>query len=152
MATPKLYVGKQFTRDVGHASDAHYVTSMQATMREVTGKLLNILDQFEDASADLMKEAIEPTMDLADYYCPVLTGELQASRFIEVRKFRGVPRLEAGYAKGGKPSYAALVHEATWIPRKTPKRSKFLQAAISEDMNNIFSRLSSGYAQFMAGG
>lgn len=149
MANVKLNVGKQFTRNVGNAFEADFTNRMQATMRELTGKLMDVLDQFEDASPEIMKDAIEPTMDLADYYCPVLTGDLQRSRFIEVRNFRGKPRIEAGYARGGSPRYAAYVHEAYWVPRRAPKRPKFLQAAIMEDMNNIYNRLGAGYAAFM---
>lgn len=149
MVNVKLNVGKQFSRNVGHASDAYFVQSMQNAMRDVTDQLLSILDQFEEASAEIMREAIEPTMDLADYYCPKDTHRLVNSQFIEVRNFRGKPRLEAGYAKGGIPFYGAFVHEATWVPHKEPTRSKWLQAAIMEDMNNIYSRLGQGYRAFM---
>lgn len=149
MANVKLHVGKQFSRNVGHASDPYFTQSMQSTMRELTDTLLDILDQFSDASAEIMEEAIEPTMDLADYYCPKDTHRLVNSRFIEVRNFRGKPRLEAGYARGGVPHYGAFVHEATWVPHRAPTRSKWLQAAMMEDLNNIYDRLGQGYRAFM---
>ncbi|MEB3012856.1 hypothetical protein VJI77_07640, partial [Parvimonas sp. D2] len=45
-----------------------------------------------------------------------------------------------GFGRGGNPSYAVYVHEMPFA-HKAPTRSKFLQAALDEDMGEIESKL-----------
>lgn len=130
-------------------SEAPTIQSALIATKRLTDKLMDILDQFEDASDEIMLNALQPTKDLADYYCPMDTGALRGSGYLEVVSFRGKPRVEIGYGKGGKPEYASFVHEDTTQFHKAPTRSKWLQAAIMEDLPNIQSRLEEGYRQFM---
>jgi hypothetical protein len=81
-------------------------------------------------------------------YAPVLTGALRASGYLEKVGFRGKPRVEIGFGRGGDPDYAAFVHEAVDIPRRAPTRSKYLEAAVMEDLDQIYRRLGEGYKTF----
>jgi hypothetical protein len=143
-------IGRRTAGGFLYPSEPGYFAMMQATSKALVAELNSIIDQFEDVAPDIMLDALEPTMKLADYYCPKDTYATVNSRYLEVTSRKGsAPRVEAGYAKGGKPFYAALVHERTWVPHREPTRSKWLQAAMMEDLSNIFDRVAGSYSDFM---
>lgn len=133
-------------------SEPGYTDMMKAQSRALTDALLDIFNQFEDASEDIMLEALQPTFEKAIYYTPVDTGALVNSAYLEKASFRGKPRVEMGFARGGHPHYAVYVHEMLDIPHMPPTRSKFLEAAIKEDLDAIWQRLAALYKAFMDGG
>jgi hypothetical protein len=97
-------------------------------------------------SGAVLYNALKPTFDKSQTYVPIDTGDLKKSGYLEVRR-RGLFRayeVEIGYGRGGFPSYAIYVHE-TPIFHKPPTRWKFLQAAISEDGNEIQKRINEGF-------
>lgn len=143
----KASIGTAFSRSGQYAS----VTSAQASGKVITDALNKVLDQFELASEDIMIEALEPTLEFAKHLTPKLTHALVNSAYLEAASFRGKPRVEIGFARGGIPYYAAFVHEMIDIPHKDPTRSKFLQAAVMSDLGEIYKRLGDGYAEFMNG-
>jgi hypothetical protein len=116
------------------------------------GRILSdIFDQFEGASEELMIEAMEPTFTKSQEYCPTASGVMRASGYLEKTGFRGKPRVEIGYGRGGYPHYTVYVHEMTGIFHEPPTRSKWLQAAVMEDTDAIYERLGRGYKAFMNG-
>lgn len=131
-----------------YPSEPRYVSQMNAAARRMSDTLLNILAQFEEASEDIMLEALEPTMEKAKRYTPVDTGNLKASAYLEVAPFRGKPRVELGFARGGSPKYAMYVHEIPYT-HSPPTSWKFLERALKEDINNIYMRLGAGYREFI---
>ena len=132
-----------------YASESDYVQQVQAVMKALRDDLQYIMDQFEDVTPDITIEALRPIFDKSQEYCPHRTGELRNSGFLESVGFRGEPRVEMGYAKGGIPRYAVLVHEQVEVQHKAPTRSKFLEAAINEDYGEIIDRVYDGYKRFM---
>src|SRR3954471_14983203 len=92
-------------------SEPGYTAQMRSSSKSVIDALLNVLEQFEDVSNEIMIEALHPTMELAVYYTPVDTGELVESAYLEEAEFRGKPRIEIGFGRGGVPHYAVIVHE-----------------------------------------
>ena len=127
-------------------SSAQYYSEMKASSAAMMQKLLAVIDAMEEASPEIIMEALEPTKALAEYYCPHDTGKLEESAYLEVTSFRGKPRVELGFAKGNDPHYAALVHERP-IPHAAPTSYKFLQRAIDEDAENVFARIVAGYQE-----
>lgn len=119
--------------------------------RALSDMLIGILDQVYDASEEIMLEALEPTFEKSQMYCPVETGKLKNSGYLEVNAFRGNPRVEIGYGFGGSPKnkmgkpYTAYVHEMLELKHEPPTRAKWLQAAVMEDLDLIMERLSIGY-------
>ena len=155
MARRRLRVKAGIGRTGAHGNSGFHVSHTNAakqSAKAITDKILDIFDQFEQASEDLMLEALEPTFELSKKYCPKDTGALVASGYLEKVGFRGKPRVELGYGRGGTPDYAAYVHEMVDIPHQSPTRSKWLQAAVMEDLDNIYLRLGAGYLAFMNGG
>lgn len=154
MATRRLKVnaniGKTRIRGSGRfPSEKAITSSMQKSGKRITDALLNIFDQFEAVSEEVMIQALEPTLELADYYCPVDTGDLLESHYLEGTGTPSNPRVEIGYGRRGVPYYAAYVHEMVGIPHAEPTRSKWLQAAVMEDLENIYNRVGAGYKEFM---
>ncbi len=145
----KALVGSRTRANQMYPSEAGYAEAMAQTSKAITASLLDILDQFEEASPEIMIEALEPTLEITDALTPKDTGELVESHYLEETSFRGKPRVEIGYAKGGSPYYAMYVHEMVGIPHAEPTRSKFLQAGVMQDLDNIEKRLVIGYQRFM---
>jgi hypothetical protein len=84
-----------------------------------------------------MVEALQPTLELSQEYCPIETGELRASGYVEARGRTA----EIGYGKDGMAPYAVLVHENPKFYHTPPTQSKFLQRAMDEDYFKILGRL-----------
>lgn len=146
----KVQVGLQRVGRAMWPSEPGYVAQMNAQAKALTDALLDIFKQFEDASEDIMLEALQPTFQKALEYTPVLTGELRASGYLEKAGFRGKPRVEMGFARGGNPRYAIYVHEIPYS-HEPPTQWKFLQKALMEDLDGIYQRLGEGYRTFMNG-
>jgi len=131
------------------ASEPDYVAQVNAQMKALMDDLQYIMDQFAAVTPEITKEAMQPTFDKSQEYCPHKTGVLKDSGYLEIVGFRGQPRVEMGYGKGGVPRYAVLVHEMVEVPHAPPTRSKFLEAAINEDYGSIIDRVHEGYKRFM---
>lgn len=97
----------------------------------------------EAEAVDAMVDAIEPVMDQALVYAPIQSGELRASAYIEKTQIRGRPTVAFGFGQGGRPDYAIFVHEMPY-EHIAPTRSKFLSAAVEEDISGIQRRFAEG--------
>jgi hypothetical protein len=149
----KIQIGKQNVRAATpYPSEPGYVAQMQSQAKKMTDTLLDILDQFKDVSEDLMLEALEPTGEKSQVYCPKDTHELVDSFYLVKAPFRGKPRVEMGYARNSKPPYAVFVHEIPTHQHEYPTRYKFLEQAMKEDLEMIHFRLNILYRDFMSGG
>lgn len=149
MTIARLKMGKTYVRVPAFASETEYVRLANQAMKSIMADLQYIIDETEGTTPEIMKEALEPTLELSAKYCPKDTGALVNSRYLEVTSFRGKPTVEMGYAKGGKPSYAAYVHEMVQIPHKAPTQAKFLERAVNEDIGNVIDRVVQGYQQLL---
>lgn len=118
-----------------------YRGMMKAQMDAAINSLKEIIADIKNVSVDILYEALEPTLELAKSYCPVDTGVLRDSGYLEKQTYEGGARVILGFAKGGDPPYAILVHEMTNLRHLPPTRSKFLLAAIEEDSANIYGRI-----------
>jgi hypothetical protein len=116
-------------------------------------EMQQVVDQFKswtlhmtNSSGQVLLEALRPTYEKSRTYCPVLTGALIDSGYIEVRRvglLRGW-QAEIGYGRGGQPSYAVTVHEKP-VYHRPPTRHKWLQTALQEDGNEIQQRIREGF-------
>jgi hypothetical protein len=151
MTAYRLNVGKIRKVGLKYPWEAGYIDSVRAQMKDLTALLNGVMSQFLDASPEIMIEAMQPTFELSQAYCPVDTGAMKASGYLEVTNTGKEPRVELGYARGGVPFYTALQHETTDFYHEPPTRAKWLQAAVMEDLSNIGARLATGYNRFMGG-
>ena len=147
----KLKLGLVRVTKPVYASQSNFVALVNQQMRAVQEDLENILEQFEEVTPEIPLEALRPTFEKSQEYVPKKSGALHDSGYLEIVQFRGNPKVEMGYAKGGRPDYAVYVHEMTNIPHKSPTSAKFLERAINEDLHQIIDRLHEGYNRFMNG-
>lgn len=145
----KLKVGKVSVRSPKYMSEATYVRSINQGWKAIEASLKSIINQFEDITPEIMRDALQPTFDKSQVYVPHQTGALKNSGYLEIVEFRGNPKVEIGYGRGGSPDYAVYVHEMVEIPHRAPTQAKFLERAVNEDMQDIADRLALSYKAFM---
>lgn len=151
MTNIRLQVGKITSRGAKYPWEPGYVASVEKQVRELTDILRSICDQFGDVTPEICRDALEPTFEKSKVYCPKDTHRLVNSGYLEITGFRGQPRVEMGYAKGGDPHYAVLVHENLNMHHQPPTQAKFLQRAVEEDLPDIAVRIGEGFRTFMNG-
>jgi hypothetical protein len=152
MAQVNLHIGKIRSQGRQYPWEPGYVESIRAQCKDLTNIITSIVTQFGEASEDLILEALEPTFEKAKSYTPYRTGELRGSGYLEKVGFRGRPRVEMGFARGGFPHYAVLVHEDLNMYHNPPTQAKFLQRAVEEDIADIAIRIGQNYKKFMGSG
>jgi len=145
----RLKVGKTSVRVASYPSEPFFVRQVNAGMKAIQDDLLYIIQQFEDVTPEAMLEAMQPIFDESQVLVPVDTGRLKESGYIEIVEFRGNPKVEIGYAKGGDPDYAVYVHEMIEIPHKPPTQAKFLEKAVNDGMGSLIDTLAAQYKEFM---
>lgn len=118
-----------------------YTKSARQSMAEIIGRVNAIFEGTKAKLPSVLEDALVPTFELSQNYCPVLTGALKESGSLT----SGVKNNEAfasiSYGAGGKIHYAAIVHERTDLRHDFPTRSKYLQAALEEDVEDIRDRI-----------
>lgn len=130
--------------------EARYIASLRAQFKVITDNCERIVQAMKGKpSAEILLDALQPTFRLSQKYVPVLSGDLKASGFLEIDSTSKFPRVVIGYARGGNPHYAALVHERVDIGHASPTRSKYLLAALEEDSANIQKRIVRGYKKML---
>ncbi len=117
--------------------EAGYTLSIRSQMEEIERNILAVFKGVEEELPEILLEALRPTFAKSQRYTPKLTGALRSSGYLEVTNTGKNTVVTIGYAKGGSPWYAAMVHERTDKYHRPPTRSKFLQAALEEDMEDI---------------
>ncbi len=122
----------------GYAPGA--VQAVQKWFNEVKKDLKEGVKGIEDASADILLEALRPTFEKSLDLVPFLHGDLQASGFLEKGRGKGSP-VFMGYARNGIPKYAIFVHEDLEAKHESPTQAKFLEQPVTEDLPEIKNRI-----------
>lgn len=140
----KATVGRsRLTKSVG-ASEAAFTTSVKEQMQGIIDEYNSFIDYVDGVTPDIILEALKPTGELAQEYCPFRTGILRSSYYLEKQQRKGFSEVEIGFAKGGFPDYAVFVHENLEAKHEEPTRAKFLQSALEEDWPNVYDRIIQG--------
>lgn len=117
--------------DTSSASD--FERGVRKQIRDVVGNFTAWVKHMEIESGAVLKEALEPVFELSQVYVPRDTQALAKSGYLEVRRIGARNVAELGYARAGRPSYAAFVHENLEMYHKAPTQAKFLERAILEE-------------------
>lgn len=135
-------IGKQQLRGTLNPWEQAYTRSIRKQMEQIETKLSKVVNYLEGDAAEIaIRAALEPIFAKSQVYVPVDTGELKASGYLEIGRFRGRPRGVVGYAPGGDPEYAVIVHEDLEAQHDPPTRAKFLEAAFKEEEPNTLDRV-----------
>lgn len=133
-------IGKS-TRTFKFESQRAYTHLAKSSLQNVLGRFNTFIQNVENTTPQILYDAVKPTYELSQKYCPKDTGDLRASGYIKATgQF-----VEVGYAKAGKPWYAVYVHEKVENYHYPPTRAKWLQVALEEDLPNIKTRLAGYY-------
>ena len=137
MAKPKRVVarshmGSRYKRSSQGATVAALQDNFKASLAEILQGLTEFIDGVRGNAGEILVEALEPTFGKALEYCPVASGTLRDSGYLELEEGKKSSVVAIGFGRGGQPDYAIFVHE---IPRahEAPTRHKFLQDALDED-------------------
>jgi hypothetical protein len=116
-------------------------------MAEILGRYDKMIRRFKDASPQIIEDAMRPVFKKAQYYVPEDTGNLWASGKLESgrRNSNGRPYARIVFGDESAP-YAAIVHEFTWLKHEAPTRSKYLQAAMEEGLDEVLVSLAVDYS------
>lgn len=136
------YLSVSMPAGAGDAGFAMGVTAIQGLNTIVT-RFNNFCEELQERILPSeMKGALQPTLDLSNHYCPIDTGELRRSGYIDARRNRrmGVSA-ELGYGLGGMAPYAVFVHENPFFYHEPPTQYKFLQRAMDEDESHLLGRI-----------
>lgn len=131
-------------------TQAEFTQSTREGLKDVVANFNAWVLNIDSQSADILLEAFESTFEISQERVPVKTGDLKDSGYLEKTQFRGSGRVDIGYAKGGIPDYAVMVHEIPEYHHEPPTSDKFLQGPLEEDIENIQQRIINGFK--VAGG
>lgn len=114
----------------------------QKSFRRVEKELQNFIGHVKGNMGFVLLDGLEMILETSKYLCPKDTGELVNSGYVATSKI-GKNRVgaEVGYAKGGKPEYALVVHEDLTKYHEPPTQAKFLEDAIEMEADSFKSFL-----------
>jgi hypothetical protein len=144
----RLDVGKIRSTGAKYPWEPGYIKSIRTQLDDLQKAMKAIVASFENTTPEICMEALRPTFEKSKVYCPKDTGLLVSSAYLEIAGFRGQRRVEMGYARGGNPHYAVVVHENLEMKHKSPTRAKWLEVAVAEDLIDIMEGIAEGMAKF----
>ena len=115
----------------------------------IENKLEMVINAIKGLTPDVLLEILEPVLEQSQIYCPVKTGALKNSSYLEVMQqgTGGTISAEIGYGRGGVPHYTIFVHEDMEKFHVPPTQAKFLERAIDEILPNIQDQILRKYKQ-----
>jgi len=136
-------LGFDFKRLPGSVSWSSKAFWRKVTTQDARLAMADIIKKYEELIRKLKAEApiacenaLRPVFKKAQYYTPEKTGALWESGEL----YSGIDESGHPYARitfgNDEAWYAALVHEFTWLHHESPTRSKYLQAALEEELPN----------------
>lgn len=118
-----------------------YTREARGSMAGVISRFQQFIDGLKKSAPDALYQALLPTFEKAQTYCPKKTGALVASGHLESgMNASGRAFARISFGGGGVIHYAAIVHERTDFHHAPPTRSKYLQAAVEEDLGKMKAR------------
>lgn len=112
-------------------------------------KLDLVINSIKGLTPEVLLEILEPVLEQSQIYCPVKTGALKNSSYLEVMQqgSGGTISAEIGYGRGGVPHYTIFVHEDMEKFHVPPTQAKFLERAVDEILPNIEEQILRKYKQ-----
>jgi len=150
----KLTVG--YTRLPGRTGSnqkqagADFTRSVRDSMAVILARFQDLMGSMKSATPEALEEALLPTFEKSQLYCPVDTEALLSSGNLETGiDNTGMAFARISYGDNGAIHYAPIVHERTDLRHKSPTRSKWLQAAVEEDINKMRRRFTMALKRHM---
>jgi hypothetical protein len=132
-----INVGLKRVPKASSTYQAAFTRSTRESMAAIIENYRSLVNAIRDATPQILHDIMEPVFDLSQLYCPVKTGKLQDSGRISAHETGTRVRVDISYGDGANVPYAAIVHERTELAHAPPTRSKYLQAALEESLDDI---------------
>lgn len=127
-----------------------YEKLTRESMAEVMQNMESLVNLLQGATPDIMLDIMMPVFEKSQEYCPVDTGLLKSTGDLHVSGDEETRvKVEISYGGNGTAWYAPIVHERVDIGHRPPTRSKFLQAAVEEETENLRARVVEAYAAIL---
>ncbi len=133
------------------ASVARATRKTRESIRRVVENFGKVVKGIREVTPDALRAALEPVLRRSQELVPVDTGALKNSAFLDVDTVGSTIKVGIGYAKGGTPTYAAIVHEDLTAVHMPPTRAKFLETAFNEQSGEIEDRIRDFLENFLDG-
>lgn len=113
----------------------------QADMANIIKRYSDLIKHLQGVTPEAIYDALEPVFDKSQEYVPKQTGLLAESGEMNINQLSD-GRIEGEITYGGSGAwYASLVHELVYVSHAPPTRSKYLQAALEEEMDNFLTSI-----------
>ncbi len=129
------------TRATQHPSAVGSTLGIRAQMKALEDTIAKVIRETEDATIEALGFALQPIDTRMHELVPVDTGDLIESSYYEFRQGAAGPEAELGFARGGVPFYATMVHENLEVHHEAPTQAKFLEQAVAENIDQIQERM-----------
>lgn len=149
----KAIFGQRLPGRVSAGSQASFrkeaTTSARADMSKILARYSELTKNLHANTPDVLINALTPAFDKSQEYVPVKTGDLANSGVLSA-EIAGADEAEASITYGSAEIwYAAQVHEYVWLNHKAPTRSKYLQAALEEELDSFIVSAAVDYATML---
>lgn len=134
-------IGRVRVTKVVSPSEAAYIGQMKSQSDQIVRNMQKAISHIEKTTVDSLLFGLEPIYDESQRLVPVDTGRLKRSGFTEARKRAGGATAQIGYARFGRPFYAAFVHERIDIRHAAPTQAKFLETAVMTKLGDFRRRV-----------
>lgn len=121
------------------AAGKEFTQSTRSSMEAVLTRFRDFINSLKGATPEALEMALTPTFEKSQTYCPQDTGALlESGDLTSGISTGGVVYARISYGSStGIIHYAPIVHERTDLHHESPTRSKWLQAAVEEDLNKM---------------
>lgn len=110
----------------------------QKQFRKVEKEVQNFIGHVKANMGGVLLDGLERILDYSKELCPKDTGKLVESGYVATSKIgRNMIAAEVGYAKGGHPDYALIVHEDLTKHHEEPTQAKFLEDAVYDNIDDL---------------
>lgn len=141
----KINIGLRRISKATDPSFAGYARQIREQTKAIADDLKIFVKGLENATAEVLEDALKPVFVESQKLVPVDKGKLKRSGFLESRDEPNGGSVEIGYAKGGNPPYAALVHERMDLFHDPPTQAKFLERPLNDQFFSVQKRIVNSY-------
>lgn len=129
------------TRRTQHPAVVGSTLGIRQQMKALEDTIAKVLRETNNATLDALGYALQPIDTRMHELVPVDKGPLIESSYYEFRQGDSGPEAELGFARGGQPFYATMVHENLEVHHESPTQAKFLEQAVAENVGQIRERM-----------
>lgn len=131
--TPTMVGGKGGKKEVAFPGQARAIDQFKKVEKEYARWVQHLRGNM----GVILEDSLQIVFAVSQELVPHKTGELKRSGYVTRANSGKKMFAEIGYAKGGSPDYAVIVHEDLMKFHEPPTQAKFLEDAIEREAENV---------------